>query len=506
MRCDYHPSCPGCPLIGLSLEDQLSQKQARLQHALAAYAHLCLSDAPAVAAAPRQEGYRHRLKLPVHIGQNRVTMGLLDPVSGRVQHTPDCPVLAPSLREAIPPLLAALHRRRDVYSVDLRVSQSTGQLQLVLAVKGGQLPDEVDFIANLQAAIPDLASVALSRADTHRRRVMGRSPRLVAGLSCIEESIGETRLNIFPGAFFQADPLSAAALHDRIRDAIGDADSVLDAYAGVGAYARMLAPGRSRVVAIEEVPTAAEAARADAPENLEVILGRVEDQDLAALGPFDAAILNPARRGSTPEVLSMLAHATQRLVYVSCCPETLARDLDILAYHGMRARSVDALDLFPQTREVEAIVTLERGPSVRRWTVTGGHAQSPWGKAPSGAVGRPVRVLALVIGDTGEHGKLRDGRYRRLGMVAGHSLLRMDLRGPAIPALAELARAGHPLAGRHGSTNDFFSERAGLIRPFLHVERDRSASAPLHGDLVSVLRALGASERLIARAGGLQRA
>ena len=504
MRCDPESGCPGCPLISKLPEDQLSLKRARLQQALDAYPHLGLPDVPPVTAAPRQEDYRHRLKLPVHIGQNRVTMGLVDPVSGRIRHMPDCRVLAPALSEAIPALLATIHRRREVYSVDLRVSHATGQLQLVLAVKGGRLKDEADFAARLQSVIPNLTSIALSKADLRRRRVMGRSPRLIAGQAWIDESIGETALHIFPGAFFQVDPLSAVTLHAYVRDAVGDADTVLDAYAGVGAYARMLAPGRSRVVAIEEVPAAVDAARAGAPENLSVVLGRVEDQDLAELGPFDAAILNPARRGSTPAVLAMLAHAAQRLVYVSCGPETLARDLDILAYHGMHVRKIRALDLFPQTREVEAVVTLERGPPLRRWPVDGGTAQSPWGIAPSGSAGRAVRILALVIGDTGDHGNLQRGRFRRLGTVSGHSLLRIDLRGPAVPALAELARSGHPLAGRHGSTNDFFAQRAGLIRPFLHVERDQGAATPLHGDLVSALRALGATDRLIARAGGPQ--
>jgi len=502
MRCDHHPTCPGCPLLDREPAEQLTIKRDRLQAAFDAFPHLQLGVVPPVGPAARTEGYRHRLKLPVHVGQNRVTMGLIDPVSKRVLHTPDCPVLAPALREAIPPLLAALHRQKALHSVDLRVSSSTGALQLVLSARQGKFHRHDAFIARVKQAVPNLTSLAVSKADQHRRRIMGRDPQVAAGDIQITEKIGETELHIFPGAFFQADPLTAAGLHAVVREAVGDAQVVLDLYAGVGAYARMLAPGRERVVAVEEIPAAAAAAQEGAPENLEVICERAEALDLAALGPFDAAVINPARRGSRPAVLAALAQATQRLVYVSCSPETLARDLDVLAHHGMRVVSVSPLDLFPQTSEVEAVVTLERSRDLRRWPTGEGEARGPWGDdEPSGALGRPQRLLALVIGETDEHGTLQQGRYRRLDTLAGHSLLRIDLKGAVVPALAELARAGHPTAGRHEPTNRFFAERAGLLRPFVHIERTVEGSAPLHGDLVLALRALGASDRLLARAG-----
>jgi 23S rRNA (uracil1939-C5)-methyltransferase len=502
MRCDHHPTCPGCPLLSLDEGAQLENTGGRVLAALDAYPHLNLGVAPPLQPAARSEGYRHRLKLPVHMGQNRISMGLIDSISGRTLHTPDCPVLIPALREAIEPMLAALHGQRSLHSVDLRVSAETGALQLVLATHGGQLSGADALTATLLAEVPGLASVAVSTADPRKVRIMGHNPRVIAGESRIIDKIGDTELHIFPGAFFQTDPLTAAGLHAMVREAVGEAETVLDLYAGVGAYARMLAPGRQRVVAIEESVEAAEAAREGAPENMEVICDRAEGQDLRALGPFDAAVINPARRGSRPEVLTALARSAQRLVYVSCGPESLARDLDVLAYFGMRVQRIQTLDLFPQTAEIETVVTLVRGKPQQQWALpSGGEARGPWGEHPSGAVGRPARVLVLVIGDTGEHGKLRESRYRRLGQVAGHSLLRVDLNGPLVPALAGLARRGHPTAGRHHTTDRFFADRAGLQRPFLHIERTAEATAPLHGDLVTALRSLGASERLIARAG-----
>jgi SAM-dependent methyltransferase len=312
-------------------------------------------------------------------------------------------------------------------------------------------------------------------------------------------------VQLYPGAFFQVDPEGARQLHGVVRALAGGARRILDLYSGVGAYALMLAPGRERVVAVEEVRQACQAARAAAPANVEVIEGRVEELDLESLGRFDLAILNPARRGSDPGVLLRLARLADRAIYVSCGPETFARDLDCLATHGLRVAALDALDLFPQTAEVEAVALLERGRPLARFPVTGGHARPPWGNREgiSGAEGRPERVVALVIGDPGERGDLPGGRWRRLGLVAGHGLLRLELEsGRLAPALAALARRGHPLAVRHEPTRRFFAEKGWLVRPFVHVERAGGARAPLHGDLVCALRALRADDRLVARAGG----
>jgi hypothetical protein len=261
----------------------------------------------------------------------------------------------------------------------------------------------------------------------------------------------------------------------------------------------MLAPGREKVLAVEEVAEAARAARAMAPNNVEVLQTSVERLQLQER--FDVAILNPARRGSDPKTLAQVVRLAERLIYVSCGPETLARDLDALAAHGMRVAEVAPVDLFPHTPEVETVVRLERGPAMASWAVPGGRAVSPWLGPWSGAKGRPTRILALVLGDTGGYGTLPGARFRRLGIVATHSLIRIDLQGRVVPALAALARDRHPVAGRDPKTARFFAEKVGLVRPFVHVERAGEARAPLHGDLVQALVGLGADNALLARAG-----
>ena len=500
MDCRHHPTCPGCPLMGQPYDDQLRAKHARLAAALEDYAHLGLPELPPVRPAAHTEAYRHRLKLPINVGRKHVRIGLYDPEKpGRVLDTPDCPVLADGLRAALPPLLAWLRGHPEVHSVDLRVSDATGDLQLVLACSKGRLSGGKGAAHKLQQAVPRLISIAVSTADPQRKRVMGARPHPLLGPRHLVERIGDTEVRLHPGAFFQVDPRTAADLHDRVAAAVGEARTVLDLYAGVGAYALRLAPGRGRVLAVEEVPSAVAAAREVAPPNVEVVRSRVEDLPLRER--FDVAILNPARRGSDPQVLARLTQIAKRLVYVSCGPETLARDLDCLAAHGMHPTAIEPLDLFPQTREVETVVHLAAGPPRATWPVQGGRAGGPWLGHPSGAVGRAKRALVLVIGDPGSNGSVPGARWTRLGRVAGHGLLRLQLDGPLPRALGGLARRGHAVAGRHPPTQRFFAAKAGLVRPFVHVEVAGRASAPLHGDLRAALRALGASKKLLARAG-----
>jgi len=476
VECRHFPRCPGCAYVGRPYEAQLERKRERLARAFSLFPHL-----PAVGPvrpAIRTEGYRHRVKLPVHVGKDHVSVGLYDPDTKRVLDTPDCPVLEPGLRDALPRVADFLRGRRGVHSIDLRRSAATGELALVLAVRGGELDGGPRAARKLVRDLPGLASVAVSVADPEGKRVMGREPHVIAGAKSIEESIGATRYRLHAGAFFQVDPVNAEQVHAAVRELVGNARTVLDLYAGVGAYGLMLAEGRDRVTLVEEVPAAARSARERAPRNVEVIEGRVEDVSLN--GTWDVAILNPARRGSDPATLRWLARAARHLVYVSCGPETLARDLDCLAAYGMRAGAVRPIDLFPQTPEVETVVRLDPGPRLDERRIRG-----PWHGEPSGAVGKPTRLLALVIGD------VRSGRgVERIASVATHTLVRIE--GGALAGL----KRHHRIAGEDPRTRRFFAERAGLVRPFVHVERAGKVTAPLHGDLVLALEALGAPPRV----------
>lgn len=495
MICRHAETCPGCPLIEERYDTQRLLKGGRLRDALSWYPQLHLKDIPEVVAATHTEAYRHRLKLPVDVQRDKVAVGLYHPRTHAVLDTPDCPVLVEPLRAALGVVRDWLKDRRGVHAIDLRVSNATGELQLVIACDGASLKGGKAAIKELRARLPALTSVAVSMADPERKRVMGRSPEIVDGEPFIVEGVGAARYRLHPGAFFQADPRNAAQLHQIVREMVGNAETVLDLYAGVGAYALALAPGRKRVLAVEEVPQAARAAREVAPPNVEVIASRVEDLNVDE--PFDVAILNPARRGSDPATLARVAELAQRIVYVSCGPEALARDLDVLAAYGMRVKQIRPIDLFPQTPEVETVVLLERGHVLESWAVHGGRATGPWQNGGvSGAIGQAREALALVVHDPGPRGFAPGARWERVGVVASHGLIRLRLEAPVEVPLRLFAQRGHPIAGFDPRTARFFAEKAGLQRPFVHITHSDRARAPLHGDLVQALISLGAESLL----------
>lgn len=185
--------------------------------------------------------------------------------------------------------------------------------------------------------------------------------RLLAGDDELEEWWFGERYPVRPGAFLQANREAAEILHELVLRELGAPKGrrVVDAYCGVGVYGRRMARHGARVVGIEADPEAVAMARERPVEGFQVVEGRVEDRLPGAL-PADLVILNPPRTGVADGVMQEVARkGPERVVYVSCDPATLARDVARLGV-GYRVRRIQAFDLFPQTAHVETVLTLDR--------------------------------------------------------------------------------------------------------------------------------------------------
>ena len=184
----------------------------------------------------------------------------------------------------------------------------------------------------------------------------------------VEELLGR-RFRVASPSFFQVNTHQAEHMARMVRDRLElvSTDTLLDAYAGVGTFAVLLAGEAGRVIAIEESSAAVRdaALNAEGVNNVEFVESKTEDALETLEEPIDAVILDPPRAGCAPTVLAALVRlAPRRIVYVSCDPSTLARDLAILAEAGMTVLGVEPLDMFPQTYHVEIIATLD-GRGVR---------------------------------------------------------------------------------------------------------------------------------------------
>src|SRR5262249_20827886 len=192
----------------------------------------------------------------------------------------------------------------------------------------------------------------------------GDEERVLAGDPWLPDQVGTVQLRLSSTAFFQVNRDVAARIYADLAEAaaLTGTERVVDAYAGVGGIALTLARGAAEVIGIEEHPRAVADAQASAQLNHAVrvrfVVGDVE-AELGKLGAADVVVLNPPRRGCAQAVLRAAAAMKPRLIaYVSCAPDTMARDLALLAKDGFVTRSVTPYDMLPQTPHVESLALI----------------------------------------------------------------------------------------------------------------------------------------------------
>jgi len=381
VTCPHCPPCGGCPLIGVPVAAWPELKRERVVAALGRFPSLGDVEIRPCLPAPAPTGYRTRAKLAVHRppGAKRAAIGLFAPGTHDVIDIPGCRAIHPALLPVIDELRCLLARTGpDVAHVDLRWSRAASRAHVTLVVAGEADPAAASGLAaELMAARPEVSGVGLRRPPGGKVvRAVGGATESVAGDPFVVERLGGARFRLSPGAFFQNDPAAAELLLGVARDWLlgskaGRVGTLVDLYAGVGVFAICLGREARAVVAVELVPGAADDALANAAVNgidLRVVVATAERSGGGgALGPAGRLILDPPRRGASLAVLEGIALASPgRAAYVSCDPETLARDLDALGALGVAARAVVPLDMFAMGDGVECVALLEPARSHRR--------------------------------------------------------------------------------------------------------------------------------------------
>lgn len=378
--CKIYGRCGGCQLQHLDYMAQLRAKRQQVIDAMARIGKQPDLFVEPVIGASSPWNYRNKMQFPVGRRKGNVVIGCFAQGSHEIIDTTDCHIQREGNNEVVNAVREIVGKLNiPVYNEDRhsgvlrhvvgRVGKN-GEIMVVLVTATKQLPREKEFIKLLRAKLPKVVSIHQNIQTYRNNVIMGRDTRLIWGKPAILDSIGRLVFHISPRSFFQVNTSQAEVLYGKALEYadLTGGEIVIDAYCGTGTITLFLAQKAQKVYGIEIVKPAILDAQKNARDNnvrnAEFIVG-----DAAQVMPRlyrqgirpDVMVVDPPRAGCTPAVLeTFAAMEPRRIVYVSCNPASLARDIAILDELGYQAVKVQPVDMFPNTSSVEVCVKLVR--------------------------------------------------------------------------------------------------------------------------------------------------
>ncbi|MDR0862300.1 MAG: 23S rRNA (uracil(1939)-C(5))-methyltransferase RlmD [Oscillospiraceae bacterium] len=380
------PSCPlfgrcgGCDFLHMDYAEELTAKRQRVEDALRRIGGLDVA-VPPVVGAERIARYRNKAIYAVGGTRGEPVTGFYRERSHDILPVDACAIQADYSERAARAVRLWIERRgvepydemtgkglvRRVYN---RFGFGAGQGMTVLVTGAGKLPDVPFLLDALREACPETVSVVRNVNTTRGNTVLAGKFVTLYGEDAIEDELCGLKFRLSPRSFYQVNRDQAERLYARVIALAGltAQDFALDLYCGVGTITLALAQSAGRVIGAEVVPEAVENARENAKlngiANAEFILADAAEvaAKLAKSGERPAVVVvDPPRKGLAPEVTeSVISIAPERIVYVSCDPATLARDLKLFAEGGYRTVSAEPFDMFPRCAHIETVALLVR--------------------------------------------------------------------------------------------------------------------------------------------------
>lgn len=379
--CPHFGQCGGCQLRHMDYGEELALKRRRVEDALRRIGGADLR-VEEIFGAPQQERYRNKVQFPTAPGPK---IGFYRPRSHQVIDVDDCllqPESAARLRRAVRdwmkrcrvPAYDERQRRGLVRHVYVRTNRQ-GESLLCLLVNGTKLPQEDALIQALRQAEPRLVGVVLGVNRSHSNVILGEDYRTLWGEDALLDTLCGYRFRLSVPSFYQVNAPQAEVLYEKALELAGltGTETVLDLYCGIGTISLVMARRAGQVWGAEVVPQAVADARENARRN------EVENAQFLCADAGEAArrleaegvrphvvCVDPPRKGLAEDVVDTIARmGPERVVYVSCDPGTLGRDVGRFQARGYLPRRALAVDLFPRTQHVETVCLFTRsgGPS-----------------------------------------------------------------------------------------------------------------------------------------------
>ena len=378
-ECPVAKLCGGCDFWHMDYEEESRLKAERVKNCLNRMGGENLEKVE-ILAAPTCHGYRNKAQYPVAAKKGRAYAGFFRAGTHDVVENKRCLILPEDTDRVKDTVVDYVNQNRvSVYDetahtgllrhIYVRRGAVSGQILVCLVINGRSIPKAHELVVRLRK-IPGFTTLVLSVNTKKGNAVLGDEFLTIYGPGYIEDTLCGLTFRLSPRSFYQVNHHQAQRLYEAaIRQAqITKEDTVLDLYCGVGTITLAMASAAGKVIGVEVVPQAVEDARDNAKrngiENAEFFCG---DAGQAALElerkgvKADVVVVDPPRKGLNADTIEALARfAPRRIVYVSCDPATLARDVALLKQRGYGLKNALAADLFPRCSHVESIVTLIR--------------------------------------------------------------------------------------------------------------------------------------------------
>ena len=377
--CPVAKLCGGCAFHHMDYEEESRMKAQRVRTCLNRIGGENLEAVP-IMAAPTCEGYRNKAQYPVSVKKGKAIAGFYRAGSHDVVENQRCLILPPESdavkdividyvnQYRVMPYNEKTHKGllRHIY---VRRGAVSGQILVCLVLNGRRLPKPEVLIQRLKK-VPGFATLVVSVNTKVGNSVLGDEFITLYGPGYIEDTLCGLNFRLSPRSFYQVNHHQAQRLYEAAiaRAEITKNDTVLDLYCGVGTITLAMAKAAGKVIGVEVIPQAVEDAKDNAArngiENAEFFCGdagqaalELERQGIRA----DVVVVDPPRKGLNADTIEALSRfAPRRIVYVSCDPATLARDVALLKERGYQLKDAIAADLFPRCAHVETIVCLSK--------------------------------------------------------------------------------------------------------------------------------------------------
>jgi 23S rRNA (uracil1939-C5)-methyltransferase len=379
--CEFFKGCGGCSLQHMDYAEQLKFKTNLVKEnikRIGKQEDVIVHDTIGMG---NPFNYRNKAQFPVALSKGTCAVGFYAKRSHDVIDVETCGIqnnISDKVREILRKFIKQnnlsiydeISHKGLIRHIMVRTGFNTGEVMVVIVINGEDILERQQVIGSLVRNIPEISSIFLNINKSKSNVVLGEKNIKIYGKDTISEYIGKYKFNISPPSFFQVNPLQTEVLYEKAIEYAGltGKETVFDLYCGIGTISLFLAERAKKVYGIEVIEDAVRDAKINADqngvENVEFITGEAEKvvPEMYQRGiKADVVVVDPPRKGCDEVLLSTLvAMVPDRIVYVSCNPATLARDLKYLGDHGYRTVETQPVDMFPWTGHVECVVLMSR--------------------------------------------------------------------------------------------------------------------------------------------------